>query len=507
MLFNSFQFLLFFPVVTLLFWLLPHKFRWLHLLTASVLFYCAFLPVYVLILVVTIIVDYFAGILIYRATGKGKGFWLLMSLLANIGFLCFFKYYDFFIANFNKWFSLHIPNMDGLWVSSTIMEWNNWTNTVLNRFFHTDLAILKSIILPIGLSFHTFQAMSYTIEVYRGNQKPEKHFGIYSLYVMFYPQLVAGPIERPQNILHQFHEPKRFTTENLVIGLRLMAWGLFKKVVIADRLAFYVNTVYQSPENFHWFNLVIATLFFAVQIYCDFSGYSDIAIGAARTMGYKLMINFKRPYFASNIKTFWDKWHVSLSTWFRDYLYIPLGGNRRGFERQLFNLVIVFLISGFWHGANWTFVIWGGLHAIYSVVFMLWDRYASGRGIQRDGLTWTFGGWILTMLLVCLAWVFFRAENLSQAWQMLSQIFMLDDKVPFKFILLDNEAKGGFGLTSFLIVFIAFSYMFFIEKKFSPLLTELNRRPWLDILFLIITVLFIILLGMFNTQSFIYFQF
>lgn len=507
MLFNSYQFLIFFPIVTILFWVLPHRFRWFHLLMASVLFYCAFLPVYVSILVITIIIDYFAGILIYRAKGKRKKTWLVVSLIANIGFLCFFKYYDFFISNINDLLTIHLPYMKELWVSGIIIEWNNWTNHHLNQIFNTDLEILHNIILPIGLSFHTFQAMSYTIEVYRGNQKPERNFGIYSLYVMFYPQLVAGPIERPQNILHQFHERKQFSSENLIIGLRLMAWGLFKKVVIADRLAIYVNMVYGNSEHYHWLNLVIATIFFAIQIYCDFSGYSDIAIGAARTMGYKLMINFKRPYFATNIKRFWDKWHISLSSWFRDYVYIPLGGNRKGFNRQLVNLAIVFLISGFWHGANWTFIVWGALHALYSVIYMIWNKYADGKNINRETLFWTFGGWLLTMALVCLAWVFFRAENIHQAFNIIGQIFRMDNVNAFKLVLLDADMKGGFGITSFLIIAVGLAYMFFIEKRNQSLLTEFDSTPAKDIAFLTITVVMVILLGTFNTQSFIYFQF
>src|SRR5678815_1064118 len=217
------------------------------------------------------------------------------------------------------------------------------------------------IILPIGLSFHTFQAMSYTIEVYRGNQKAERNFGIYALYVMFYPQLVAGPIERPQNLLHQFYENHKFDYERVVNGLKLILWGFFKKLVIADRLALYVGAVYNNPTHHTGLSFIMATIFFAFQIYCDFSGYSDIAIGAAKVMGFKLMTNFNRPYFARSISEFWKRWHISLSTWFKDYLYISLGGNRVSVPRWYFNLFIVFLVSGLWHGANWTYIIWGCL--------------------------------------------------------------------------------------------------------------------------------------------------
>lgn len=299
MLFNSFQFLIFFPVVTLIYYLLPHRFRWLHLLISSCVFYMAFIPVYIFILFFTIIVDYIAGIMIEKESGRRRRLFLIISILVNVGFLAIFKYYNFFTENVNELLRL------------------------LHIAYHP--IPLLNIILPVGLSFHTFQAMSYTIEVYRGNQKAERHFGIYALYVMFYPQLVAGPIERPQNLLHQFKEEHKFSSQNLMDGLRLMLWGFFKKLVIADRLAQYVTIVYSFPAEFHYMNLIIATLFFTIQIYCDFSGYSDIAIGAARCMGFNLMTNFNRPYFSTNIQEFWKRWHISLSTWFRDYLYISLG--------------------------------------------------------------------------------------------------------------------------------------------------------------------------------------
>jgi len=323
MLFNSLEFLIFFPIVTLLFFLLPHRFRWFHLLVASCI------PVYIFILFLTIIIDYIAGILIENTKGRKRKLYLIISLISNIGVLAIFKYFNFFIDNTNE-----LLYSIGITTTSSYLP-------ILN------------IILPIGLSFHTFQAMSYTIEVFRGNQKAEHHFGIYALYVMFYPQLVAGPIERPQNVLHQFHERHYFSRQNLIDGLRLMLWGLFKKVVIADRAAQYVNIVYGNPENYHYLNLVIATLLFSIQIYCDFSGYSDMALGAAKTMGFDLTVNFRRPYFAKNIQDFWSRWHISLSTWFRDYLYIPLGGNRKGVIKRYMNTILVFVVSGFWHGASW----------------------------------------------------------------------------------------------------------------------------------------------------------
>ncbi len=301
MLFNSLEFVIFFPVVTLLYFLLPHRFRWLHLLAASCVFYMFFIPAYILILAFTIVIDYFAGILIENARGKSRKIFLATSLAANIGVLFVFKYYNFFSENLAQIASL----------------------------LNVEYALpALSILLPVGLSFHTFQAMSYTIEVYRGNQKAERHFGIYALYVMFYPQLVAGPIERPQSLIHQFYERHDFDSNRVSNGLKLMLWGLFKKIVVADNLAVFVDAVYNQPRAWDGVNLIIATIFFAFQIYCDFSGYSDIAIGAAEVMGFKLMTNFNRPYHSKSISEFWKRWHISLSTWFRDYLYIPLGGNR-----------------------------------------------------------------------------------------------------------------------------------------------------------------------------------
>jgi D-alanyl-lipoteichoic acid acyltransferase DltB (MBOAT superfamily) len=308
----------------------------------------AFVPVYIFVLFFTIIIDYIAGIMIENSSGTRRKMFLVMSIIGNISVLAFFKYFNFFSSNINSLLlALHIS-------------------------VHT--VPLLAIILPIGLSFHTFQAMSYTIEVYRGNQKAERHFGIYSLYVMFYPQLVAGPIERPQNMLHQFHEEHTFSFKNASDGLKLMMWGLFKKVVIADRLAMLTDPVFNHPHDYTAITLLIATFFFTFQIFCDFSGYSDIALGTAQFMGFKLMVNFNRPYHAKDVSEFWKRWHISLSTWFRDYLYISLGGNRVTVPRWYFNLFFVFLISGFWHGANWTFLAWGALHGFYLISAIVLEK-------------------------------------------------------------------------------------------------------------------------------------
>src|SRR5689334_249793 len=360
MLFNSVAFLIFFPVVTTAYFLLPHRFRWMLLLAASCYFYMAFIPKYIFIVLVTITVDYFAGLGLERFEGRKKRWILLSSILTNIGMLAFFKYFNF--ANEN------------LAMLAKFIGWNYPIHSL-------------SIILPIGLSFHTFQSLSYTIEVYRGHQKAEHHFGYLALYVMYYPQLVAGPIERPQNILHQLHTEQRFEYQRVTDGLKWMAWGMFKKVVVADRMVLFVNPVYNDPTHHSGPALVFATLAFAIQIYCDFSGYSDIAFGSAQVMGVRLMKNFNHPYFADSISEFWRRWHISLSTWFRDYVYIPLGGNRVAKPRWVFNLFITFLISGLWHGAAWTYIIWGALHGSYFVLSALigpfWKRLSSLARLDR----------------------------------------------------------------------------------------------------------------------------
>ena len=398
MLFNSFHFAIFFPSVTLLYFLLGKKARVPMLLAASCLFYMAFMPRYILILFVLILTDFSAGILIEKSTGKQRTFFLVGSLCANIGMLGFFKYFNFFNANLSE-----------------IAHWIGWNYPIESL----------SVILPIGLSFHTFQSMSYTIEVYRGNFKAERSLHYFALYVLFYPQLVAGPIERPQNLLHQFYEDHRFEWQRVGSGLKLMAAGLFKKIVIADRVALLVNEVYKHPGDFNGLQLLVATYLFAIQIYCDFSGYTDIARGAARVMGVELMLNFNRPYLAASLVDFWRRWHISLSTWFRDYLYIPLGGNRVPNGRIYFNLAVVFLLSGLWHGANWTYVAWGAAHAAGFILCLatrnLREKAADFLGISKSFFTKAVGIFV-TFNFVCLTWVFFRASNIASAFQIIGRI-------------------------------------------------------------------------------------
>jgi len=484
MLFNSLHFLLFFIVITALYFSLSQSKRWMLLLAGSCYFYMAFVPVYILILGFTIVVDYFAGILIENSTGKQRKLYLLYSIVANIGVLAVFKYYNFFNDNFSAL-------MQGLGMPFSFPY--------------------LSILLPIGLSFHTFQAMSYTIEVYRGHQKAERHFGIYSLYVMFYPQLVAGPIERPQNLLPQFHALHEFDYARVTSGLRLMAWGLFKKVVIADRLAIAVDTVYSNPERYNSVSLIIATIFFTYQIYCDFSGYSDMAIGAARVMGFRLMTNFNNPYQSSSIGEFWKRWHISLSTWFKDYLYISLGGNRVPVPRWYFNLLIVFLVSGLWHGANWTFVAWGAIHGVYLIGGLLTGgiRKRISKILHLDripllSVLTTFG-------LVAFAWIFFRANTVSDAIYIAKHSITGIPDVIHR-ALTHQTVYQNLGLsTSFMMLMVCsiilLETVHFFHNKYN-LAIVFRRLPtpvrWA---FYYAIVLAIIFFGVFENRQFIYFQF
>ncbi|MBN1306511.1 MAG: MBOAT family protein [Chitinispirillaceae bacterium] len=469
MLFNSLHFLVFFTIVTTLYFLLPHRVRWFLLLISSCYFYMAFIPIYILILGFTIIIDYWAGVLIEQVRGRKRGILLFCSLAANIGVLAVFKYYNF--LNDNLSFLLR-----GIGGSNPIPS--------------------LSIILPIGLSFFTFQAMSYLIEVYCGRQKAERHFGIYALFVMFYPQLVAGPIERPQNLLHQFHERHSFSSESFKTGLLQIAFGLFKKVVIADRLAMAVDYAYGNYTNLSGLSLLIASVFYSFQIYCDFSGYSDIAIGSARAMGFNLMSNFDAPYFSSSIGEFWKRWHISLSTWFRDYVYFPLGGNRRSAPRVHFNLMAVFILSGLWHGANWTFVIWGALHGFFLIIekrlSLLCAKMPAAIG---DGTIVRVLRTAATFAAITVAWIFFRAESLDKALAITGRLlrFSPSDRIDLKL----SAAELLFSGLLILLLLVKESGMVRINIRSS--------RLFMPVMTLIALACYFF--GVFNQRQFIYFQF
>ena len=484
MLFNSLEFAIFFPVVALLYFWLPYRLQTLHLLLASCVFYMAFIPAYILILAVTIVVDYIAGLWIERSKGRARKRLLILSIVVTCLILAVFKYFYFFTDN--------MIGLVGLF---------GWQLT--GPSIH--------IILPIGLSFHTFQSLSYVIEVYRGKQTAERSFVTYATYVMFFPQLVAGPIERPQNLLHQFHIEHRFEYARVVSGLKRMAWGFFKKLVIADRLALYVHDVYGAPTHHTGLQLTIATIFFAYQIYCDFSGYSDIAIGSARVLGFRLMENFNRPYASRSISEFWSRWHISLSTWFRDYVYIPLGGNRVSRGRHYLNLLITFAGSGLWHGANWTYVFWGTLNGIYLIAGQIKLRLlgplprmelASSHVAAAISVLRHAAAVIGTFTLISIGWVFFRAATFSDALYILTH---LGSNWDFSRIGTDQFLLRQMPVAVSGILVLEIAQWLHCRKPlgalFDQLATPLRWTAYAT------AVLGVLMLGVYRNAPFIYFQF
>lgn len=468
MLFNSIHFLFFLPIVVGLYYLLPQKLRWILIFISSCYFYMAFVPKYILILFFVILVDYIAGLTIEHVNGRLKLFYLIGSLIINISLLAYFKYSNFLNENLVDVFSL------------------------FGKEFHPDNL---EIILPIGLSFHTFQSMSYTIEVYRGKQKAEKHIGHFANYVLFFPQMVAGPIERYETLGNSIKEEHKPLYQNFSDGFKLILYGLFIKMVVADNIAPFVNKVYSNPSACHSSQILAAIFLFSFQIYADFFGYSTIALGAAKLLGISIMDNFKTPYLSKSFTEFWSRWHISLSTWFRDYLYIPLGGNRVKLLGWTFNILIVFTVSGLWHGANWTFVVWGALHGL----MLLFERYFSIFLKFQIKDSWSFLNYLLvikTFVITSFIWVFFRAENFDKA----NQIF---------YALFQNYKTPGIKahvVAAILVslMMIVFDYALF-NSRFDKLLNNFKSRyRWLIYAFVLFCVT-----ALSGTQkyTFIYFQF
>jgi alginate O-acetyltransferase complex protein AlgI len=481
MVFTSPEFVLFCAVFFPAFFLLPHRWRWIWMLGASYFFYAFGSGAYVLLIVFSTFVDYTAARLIERSENRGRRRLLLaLSLATNLGVLFTFKYYNFFVGSFNAALDLvRLPHA----------------------------APTSSLLLPIGISFYTFQSMAYTIDVYRRVVPAERHAGIFATYIAFFPQLVAGPIERAANILPQLRQRAAFDPERTISGLRLILWGVFKKIVIADRLAIYVNAVYAEPRAYTGEPLIMATIFFAFQVYCDFSAYSDIAVGLARIMGINLMLNFRQPFFARSVREFWSRWHISLSTWFRDYLYISIGGNRVAFPRYLLNLMVVFVVSGLWHGAAWTFVIWGALHGLYVVGEAVHGRLKLPR-LPRSPAG-TLIGMAFTFALVVFAFIFFRAASMSDALYIAGAWFQLgsfgDLAEPFAGGLMAPRAEFLFsiGLLAFLFFIDALDARYGLEHVFerAPILVRWSAYYMLGGL--------VMFSGLYGTgvQEFIYFQF
>lgn len=488
MLFNSYSFFLFFPVVVMITFLIPKKYQYIWLLLASYFFYMNWDAKYALLLLFSTGVTYLSGILIEKKRDYAK--WVVaFSFVINLSILFVFKYFDFAWNSLDFWLTkigIHLP------------------------------APTFSLLLPVGISFYIFQALSYTMDVYRGDVKAEKNFLKYALFVSFFPQLVAGPIERSKNLLHQINETHSFSFENMRSGLVTMLWGYFLKLVIADRVAIVVNTVYGDLTQYEGMYFIVASLLFSVQIYCDFAGYSTIAIGAAKVLGFDLMENFNSPYFAESIQDFWRRWHISLSSWFKDYLYIPLGGSRVSTWKKYRNILIVFMVSGLWHGAAWTFVIWGLLHGIYQVIggILLPVRKKMFELLHLNYDFFLFKGVrvLFTFCLVNLAWIFFRIDTLEDALYVIRSIFHTTN-----WNILSDYSLYNLGIThkSFLVAIVSILFLLivdFLQTKGIRFQEWIMRQP------LIIRwgyyygmIFFILLFGIwgvnYDASSFIYFQF
>lgn len=494
MLFNSVQFLLFFPAVTLVYFLIPNnKMRNVLLLCASYFFYMCWNAQYALLMLLSTFVTYMSGILIERAKNEGKRgrakVFVAISFTSNLLILFFFKYFDFALDNVNR---------------------------VLGAFGGGRIDVLFDVILPVGISFYTFQALGYTVDAYRGDVKVTHNFLRYALFVSFFPQLVAGPIERSSNLLKQFEEKHVFDTKRVKNGLMLMLWGYFLKLVIADRCALLANQVYNNYTLYGSTELIVGTLMFAVQIYCDFSSYSIIAIGCAQVLGFSLMRNFDTPYFARSIAEFWRRWHISLSTWFRDYLYIPLGGNRKGAWRKNINLMVVFLVSGLWHGAAWGFIIWGAMNGIYQVVGAATKsmrlRIMNKIGIDANTAGHKLFQMFITFALTCASWVFFRANTAREALSIFKRIvFQINPWTLFDGTLFTL----GLDAPDFFVALFAIAILIGVSasryNKIEPL-EVLERQNFPTQLLYCYTLLFIVLIfGIYgpgyDASAFIYFQF
>lgn len=493
MLFNSIDFLIFFPLVTLLYFALPKKVRWVWLLASSAYFYMCWKARYIVLIGFSIVVTYLGSLIIQalhkkhtRTSDRFAALALALVLLSNLSILFLFKYYGFF--------------------ADTVLQLSQ---------SKVQLPALQ-LLLPVGISFYTFQALGYCIDVYRGTLEAERNPFRYALFVLFFPQLVAGPIERAKNLLPQVSgTPQPFSFEEMRRGLLLMGWGLFIKMVIADRLALFVDVVYADIAQVDGAYLLVGTILFALQIYCDFNSYSTIARGAAQVMGFRLMLNFDRPYFSLSLREFWRRWHISLSSWFTDYVYIPLGGSRAGRARHLFNLLVVFFISGLWHGANWTFIIWGLWNGLWlcaetfygKQVDLLQNRlHGTARGVLL-----TVGRWLYTAVLVLTGWVFFRADSLTIAVQALTRIFT---HTHIGTLFSPTTLTLGLDAADWIVTGIALLILLFVDAlsikydlREKALQLPLPLRWTVYLLLILIIAVFGIYGPEYNNAAFIYFQF
>lgn len=470
MLFNSLEYLLFLSIFFFVYWS-SSSMKWISqnllLLIGSYIFYSFWDYRFLILIIFSTLINFIGGKKIYKEINKSKKkFILSVCLIFNIGLIFIFKYFNFFIDSLNYSFS---------WISKNSIQ------------FET-----LNIILPVGISFYTFQSMSYTIDIYRGESKPTKNLISFATFIAFFPQLVAGPIERAKTFLPQILKYRKFNKNQSIDGINLIIWGLFKKVVIADNLAFLTNDIFNNYSNYHGGHLILGAIYFSFQIYCDFSGYSDIAIGTAKLLGFELMSNFKFPYFSKNISEFWKNWHISLSTWFRDYVYIPLGGSRRGNFKHFKNLFIVFFLSALWHGANYTFLFWGLSHFILYLISGLFKIFHSRIKLNyvKNRIKDFISGF-MTFLMVSFAWIFFRSETIEKS---LDYIYIMVTKIQF-------PASNRIGL-AFIISLLFLE--FFIKKNERKI--EFSKNNSFNYL-IISTLSFLIISNSVNHSEFIYFKF
>jgi len=485
-LFNSLKFLIFFPIVTFVYFLIPQKIKYLWLLVASYYFYMCWNPEYAILIAISTIITYLSGIFISKnITASGKKWLVAGSFIINLAILFFFKYFYFSVDNINA--------------IRALLELPKITPKI-------------DVILPVGISFYTFQALSYTVDVYRGDIKPETNIFRYALFVSFFPQLVAGPIERSKNLLKQVNEKHYFDYERVRSGLLLMLWGFFLKLVIADRAAILVNAVYNDIYRFDGGKIALATVLFAVQIYCDFASYSTIARGAARVMGFELMQNFNRPYFSTSIADFWRNWHISLSSWFKDYLYIPLGGNRKGQIRKYFNLMVVFLVSGLWHGASWHFVVWGAIHGAFQIIGDATKKMRlsirKALKLKENPLHKAFQI-LFVFAEVCFAWIFFRSNTMAEANFAVRAIFTNIKTGSLKdFLGLGLDLVNIYTLVGAILVLFLVSIWSSKKQVIEQIESKNLFIRWPIYLVLLFAVLIFGIYGPeFSASQFIYFQF
>jgi alginate O-acetyltransferase complex protein AlgI len=538
MLFNSYKFFIFFIVVVGAFFAMPQRFRWLFLLIASYFYYMCWDPKYALLIMTTTIIVYGTALLMHNRSTRAKKMYVALSVVSNLSILFLFKYFNFF---------------------------NNSLKELFGAIGVPYAVPALSLLLPIGISFYTFQALSYTIDVYRGTREPERNFGIFALYVSFFPVLLSGPIERSTTLLPQFYEEKKFDYSRVTDGLKLMAWGFFQKLVIADRLGQYVNVVYGDPQSFKGLPLLLGTYLFVIQVYCDFSGYTDVAIGSAQVMGFRLTPNFRRPYFASSLGELWRRWHISLISWFRDYVYIPLGGNRVSTWRRYINMIIVFTLSGLWHGAQWTFVIWGSMNGVMLIISRMtrrardWIRETVFGGVARipatayfvmaaalaavavlGGITGVMSGTgpriatgVIGFLLLALGVIRTRdavyaslIENLKKLWMImatfhlfvLGAVFFRSKSVADAWYILTHFPGTNVGalklnfdyiqISLMLLLVLILNAIHFIQEQRGSIRGLLRSQPaWIRWILYICLCSSILMLGVRGTQQFIYFRF